>query len=108
MRVRKSRKRSLSGNDNELGEYFAALEDEEFDSDARSNPSSQGTPGLSSAEEVRRLTAYVAYLRENVSALERPHSSPPQSHSVGAIASFAAMVGVAAVFGILAHRVSRF
>lgn len=106
---KKPGKRNLSGNDNELEEYFAGLESGKLDSDyAQSNPSSQGPVGLSSAEEVRRLTAYVAHLRERVSALlQSPtQTSAPRrfSNSVTAITGITVMVGVAAVLGMIARR----
>lgn len=112
MRGRKSGKWNLSGNENELEEYFQALESEELDDDYLPQPSISGqeTTGLSNAEEFRRLTAYVAHLREKVSGLEHPISpvSQPRSHSVGAIVGFAFLVGVGSGLGIIARRLSRF
>lgn len=101
---------NLSGN--ELEEYFGELDSEGLESDyAQSDPSSQGTVGLSAAEEVRRLTAYVAHLRERVSALLKspaPTSAPrPLSNSAAAIAGITVMVGVAAVLGMAARRLAR-
>ena len=112
MRSRRSGKRNFSGHENELEEYFEGLESEELDGDhvLQTSTSGQKTVGLSNAEEFRRLTAYVAHLREKVSELENPQSSlsQPRTHSAGAIVGFAILVVVASGLGILARRLSRF
>ena len=103
-------KRRLSGGKNELEEYFSELNASEPDIyDAL-----QSTPrdvGLSDAEELRRLTAYVAHLRDRVSELQDPQPPLPKRHlpsSAGAIVGFAVIVGVASVLGIIARRLPRF
>ncbi|WP_426124505.1 hypothetical protein [Pararhizobium sp. PWRC1-1] len=113
MRSRKSGKWNLGANENELERYFEGLESEELDGDdAQSEPSSQATVGLSTAEEIRRLTAYVAHLRERVSDLQEmpaPTSAQrPLSNSAAAIVGMMVMVGVASILRITARRLSRF
>jgi hypothetical protein len=109
MRSRKSGKRNLAGNKNELEEYFEGLESEELDGDdAQSDPSSQATSGLSTAEEIRRLTAYVGHLRERVSDLQKfpvPTSAKRPLNAAAAIIGMTVMAGVA--LGIIVRRLSR-
>ena len=108
--IKKPGKRKLSGHENELEEYFAELEAGELGSDELS-PSNKGRTGLSEGEEIRRLTAYVAHLREKVCEIQQlqPQSSKAlPAHSIGAIAGFTVMVGAAAAMGMIARRLSRF
>ena len=108
--IKKPGKRNLSGHENELEEYFAELEAGELGRDDAPS-SNKGRAGLSDGEEIRRLTAYVAHLREKVGEVQQlqPQSSKTlPSHSIGAIAGFTVMVGAAAALGMIARRLSRF
>jgi hypothetical protein len=110
-RNKKPGKWNLSGNEHELEEYFAELGSEEpNDGSPQPNTVDQGKVGLSATEEVRRLTAYVAHLREEVARFRQaqpPLPKRPLPNSAGAIVGFAVMVGVASVVGIIARRWSR-
>lgn len=64
---------NVSGHQNDLEEYFAELESEEPHASERRKSSA----GLSGTEEIRRLFAYVAYLRDESDRL--PQRQPPSS-----------------------------
>lgn len=108
--IKKPGKRNLSGHENELEEYFAELEAGELGSD-NAAASNTGRARLSEGEEIRRLTAYVAHLREKVGEIQQfqPQSSKTlPSHTLGVIAGFTVLVGAAAALGVVARRLSRF
>ncbi|WP_426128475.1 hypothetical protein [Pararhizobium sp. PWRC1-1] len=103
--IKRPGKSNLSGHENDLEEYFAEFEDEEPNAPQPNHPSI----GLSDAEEFRRLTAYVAHLREEIARFQQPQppSKRPLPNSVRAIFAVTVMVGFASVLGIIARRLSR-
>lgn len=106
----KPSKRALSGRENEIEEYFAELKSAELDSDDAREPI-QGKVGLSDIEEIRRLMAYVAHLRERVSEIQKPQISSAAKkvpNSIKALVGFTGAVGVVVVSGIIARRRSRY
>jgi hypothetical protein len=66
--------------------------------------------GLFNSEEIRRLTAYVAHLRDETDRFRQPQpplTQRPLPNSAGAIVGFTVMVGVASVLRIIARRLPR-
>lgn len=105
----KSGKWGLSSRRNELEDSFEGLEND--DGNAPRSTSKEEKVGLSQAEELRRLTAYVAHLREQVSEVEKSRVSDfkPVSHSAGTTVGLAILVGITSFrLGIVLRRMSRF
>lgn len=108
-RSTKTGKWRLFGSRNELEDSFEGLEND--DGNARRSTTKEEKVGLSQAEEFRRLTAYAAHLREQVSEVEKSRVSEfkPVSYSAGTTVGFAILVGITSFgLGIVLRRMSRF
>lgn len=106
----KPSKRALSRGENDIDEYFAELKSAQVETDDAPEPI-QGKADLSDSEEIRRLMAYVAHLRERVVEIQTPTMSTSVKqlpNSLNALIGLTGTIGAVVVFGIIARRLSRY
>ena len=107
--IKKTGKRNLSDNGNELEEYFAEFDVAELDPDDAARPN-ESHSGLTVAEEIRRLKAYVAHLGEQIVGFQPVQPSQAKATrpiAIDKIVGLTVMVGIAAAVVVVANRLPR-